>query len=348
MLRRFSTYRVIFMNEKLYRLIYFIILIASIIFMIFNLTFDLLYLDVFLLVFFWAVKFLSGFGIILSIANVFLIILKKFKEKFGKKELNVFNIVQIVIPLIFIGYAIYSVFVSYINKAIIGGTGFWYWVNLLIYLYGILSLLLNLYILPIIRDEITEAAEMGKISWWKKGAKKIARGIKKKYFQLRKEYASAQVQDQMTAKEILDLWRNKFALNFLLIVGIGSIIFTPVTIVCIIFWSRIYIFYRSKIKKYEKLSLLVSLIFIGIITLILPFLNLSIYTNISDLFWTANLFYLLGIVIASIIFVKRLLTLQGMTLSEQRIKKREKKIEKLEEEKEKLKRKLEEKEELEE
>ena len=332
------------MNEKLYRIIYFTILVASVVFMIFNLTFDLLYLDVFLLVFFWAVKFLSGFGIILSIANVFLIVLKKFKEKFGKKELNIFNIVQIVVPLIFIGYAIYSIGISYINKVIIGGTGFWYWVNLLIYLYGILSLLLNLYILPIIRDEITEAAEMGKLSWWKKGVKKVARGIKKKYFELRKEYANAQVQDQMTAKEILDLWRNKFALNFLLILGIGSIIFTPVTIVCIIFWLRIYIFFRSKIKKYEKISLLVSLIFIGIITLILPFLNLSIYANISDFYWTANLFYLIGIVIASIIFVKKLLTLQGITIAEQKIKRREKKIEELEEEKDKLKQKLEEKE----
>jgi len=86
------------------------------------------------------------------------------------------------------------------------------------------------------------------------------------------------------------------------------------------------------------------LIFIGIITLILPFLNLSIYANISDFYWTANLFYLIGIVIASIIFVKKLLTLQGITIAEQKIKRREKKIEELEEEKDKLKQKLEEKE----
>ena len=335
------------MDEKLYRLLYFVVLVASSLLMIFNIIFDFLCLDLFLLIFFWAVKFLSGFGIILSVANIFLIILKKFKEKFGEKELNVFNIIQVVVPLIFIGYAIYNVVVSYFDRVIIGGTGFWYWVNLLIYLYGILSLLLNLYILPIIRDEIAEAAEIGKLSWWKKVAKKVARGIKKKYFELRKEYASAQVQDQMTAKEILDLWRNKFALNFLSIVGIGSILFTPVTIICIIFWMRIYIFFRSKIKKYEKISLLISLIFIGIITLILPFLNLSIYADISDFFWIANLFYLIGIVIASIIFVKKLLTLQGMTIAEQKIKRREKKIEELEEEKEKLKKKLAEKEESE-
>ncbi|MEJ2294133.1 MAG: hypothetical protein P8Y23_05135 [Candidatus Lokiarchaeota archaeon] len=331
------------MNEKLYRIIYFVLLLASILFMIFNLTYNLLYLDFFLLVFFWAVKFLSGFGILLSVANVFLIFLKKFKERLGKKELTIFNIVQIVVPVILIIYAIYQVISSFISKSIISQTGFWFWFGLLIYLYGILSLLLNLYILPIIRDEITEAAELGKLSWWKKGAKKVARGIKKKFFELRKEYASAQVQDQMTTKEILDLWRNKFALNFLLIIGIGSIIFTPITLICIIFWFRIYIFFRNKIKKYEKISLLVSLIFIGVITLILPFLNLSIYANISDFYWTANLFYLIGIVIASIIFVTKLLSLQGITISDQKIKRREKKIEELEEEKEELKKKLAEK-----
>ncbi len=331
------------MNEKLYRLIYFIALSVSLIFMILNLTFDLFYLDTFLLVFFWAVKFLSGFGLLLSIANVFLIVLKKFKDKFGEKELTIFNIIQIVVPLILIGYATYKVVISYISKTIITQTGFWFWFDLLLYFYGILSLLLNLYILPIIRDEITEAAELGKLSWWKKGAKRVARRIKKKYFELRKEYASAQVQVQMTTKEILDLWRKKFALNFLLIIGIGSIIFTPITLICIIFWLRVYIFFRSKIKAYERISLLISLVFIGIITLILPFLNLSVYTNLSNFYWTAELFYLIGIVIASIIFVKKLLSLQGITIAQQKIKRREKKIEELEEEKEELKRKLEEK-----
>lgn len=331
------------MNEKLYRLIYFIVLSVSLLFMILNLTFDLLYLDTFLLVFFWAVKFLSGFGLLLSIANVFLIVLKKFKDKFGKKELKIFNIIQIVVPLILIGYATYKVVISYISKTIITQTGFWFWFDLLLYLYGILSLLLNLYILPIIRDEISEAAELGKLGWWKKRAKRVGRGIKKKYFELRKEYASAQVQHQMTAKEILDLWRKKFALNFLLIIGIGSIIFTPITMICIVFWLRVYIFFRSKMKTYEKISLLISLVFIGIITLILPFLNLSVYTNISKFYWSAELFYLIGIVIASIIFVKKLLSLQGITIAKQKIKRREKKIEELEEEKEELKRKLEEK-----
>lgn len=331
------------MKEKLYGIGYFSISLALFLFMIINFVFDLFYLDFSLLIFFWAVKFLSGFGILLSIANLFLIILKKFKDKFGEKELNIFIIIQVVVPLILIGYATYKIIISFIRKTIITQTGFWFWFDFLLYLYGIISLLLNLYIMPIIRDQIEEAAELGKLSWWKKGAKRVARGIKKKYFELRKEYASAQVQDQMTTKEILDLWRKKFALNFLLIIGIGSIIFIPITFICIIFWLRIYIFFRSKINTYEKITLLISLICIGIITLILPFLNLSIFINISDYYWTAELFYLIGILIASIIFVKKLLSLQGITLAARKIKKRDKKIEELEKETEQLKKKLEEK-----
>ena len=45
------------------------------------------------------------------------------------------------------------------------------WMDNIIYIYGILSLLLSLYIIPIIRDEIHEAVELGKFSWWKKKAK---------------------------------------------------------------------------------------------------------------------------------------------------------------------------------
>jgi hypothetical protein len=150
----------------------------------------------------------------------------------------------------------------------------------------------------------------------------------------------------MTTKEILDLWRKKFALNFLLIIGIGSILFTPITFVCIMFWLRIFIFFRSKVKTYEKISLLVSLIFIGLISLILPFLNLPVYAGIEKFYWSAQIFYLIGAVIAAIIFVKKLLELQGITISNQKIKRREKQIKTLKKEKQELEQKLKGKEEL--
>jgi len=328
------------MDERLYRIGYFSLIFVALLFMILNMIFDLFLLDFSLLIFFWAIKFLSGFGIMLSIANAFLIILKKYKDKFQKKDLTVFNIIQIVTPLIIIIYAIYKVISSYLEGAILSQTGFWLIIDLLLYFYGIISLLLNLYLLPIIRDQIEEAVELGKLTWWKKGAKNVYRGIKRKYFELRKEYASAQVQVQMTTKEILDLWRKKFALNFLLIIGIGSILFTPITFICVVFWLRIYIFFRIRIKFYERISLLISLIFIGIITLILPFLNLSIYSSIERYYWSAEIFYLVGIIIASIIFLKKLLELQGITINSQKIKRREKQIEVLKRDKAELERRL--------
>ena len=89
---------------------------------------------------------------------------------------------------------------------------------------------------------------------------------------------------------------------------------------------RIFIFFRSKIKTFERISLLVALIFIGLISLILPFLNLPIYANIEKFYWSAQIFYLIGVVIAAIIFVRKLLELQGITISGQKIRRREKQI----------------------
>ncbi|MCK4286803.1 MAG: hypothetical protein KAX18_11400, partial [Candidatus Lokiarchaeota archaeon] len=191
-----------------------------------------------------------------------------------------------------------------------------------------------------------KAVELGKLSFWKKKAKKEERDIKKKYFSLRKEFARAQVQDQMTVKEILDIWRNKFAINFLLVLALGSLIFTPIAFICIMYWLHLYVFFRIQTRTWEKVILLVGMIWIGFVAVISPFLpllNLQIYDTIDPHFWTINLFYLFGILVATYIFIKKLLNLQGITITALKMKSKDKKIQKLKEDKEELERKLQEK-----
>ncbi|MBA7670898.1 hypothetical protein ES703_79045 [subsurface metagenome] len=224
--------------------------------------------------------------------------------------------------------------------------GIWFWIDKILYIYGIVSLLLTLYILPLASEQFQKAVELGKLTFWKKKAKKVAREIKKKYFSLRKEFAKAQVQDQMTVKEILDLWRNKFAINVLLILAIGSLIFTPIAFICVMYWLHLYVFYRIQTRSWEKVILLVGMIWIGLIAVIspfLPFLNLRIYETIDPYFWTVNVFYLVGILVATYIFIKKLLNLQGITITALRMRSKDKKIQKLKEEKEELERQLKEK-----
>lgn len=335
----------LFMDAKKFNTIYIAGLLLSTVFMILILLFWIRIASYTFLIFFWVLKFLSGFGIILSIANGFLLLLDKSKNKISKKGTNLLIIFQIIIPILFVIFALYNIISSSIGgSGTFGQSIFWSQIylilNNLLYLYGIVSLLLNLYIIPIVRDQFEEAVELGKLNWWKKSAKKVGRSIKKKYFKLKKEFAKAQIQDQMSVKEILDLWRNKFAINLLLVFSVGSLIFTPITFVCVLYWLRLYVFFRNETNKYENIAMLVSMAWIGFIACILPFINLGFYQEIEGYLWTMNIFYLIGIILASWIFIKKLLNLQKITLVALKAKRKDGKIEKQAKEIEKLKSKL--------
>ena len=334
------------MEEKSYKLIYIIGLIFTSLVMIWVLIFGILTFNITFLIFFWVIKFLSGFGLILGIANGFLLLMDKLSDKLKKKSTKSLIIVEIIVPTILIGYAIYKIFSSYFQATAVTQEGIWFWIDNILYIYGIVSLLLTLYILPLASEQFQKAMELGKLTFWKKKAKKVAREIKKKYFSLRKEFAKAQVQDQMTVKEILDLWRNKFAINVLLALAIGSLIFTPIAFICVMYWLHLYVFFRIQTRSWEKVILLVGMMWIGLIAVVspfLPFLNLQIYETIDPYFWTVNVFYLVGILVATYIFIKKLLNLQGINITALKMRSKDKKIQKLKEEKEELEKQLKEK-----
>ncbi len=334
------------MEEKSYKLIYIIGLIFTSIVMLWVLIFGILTVNITFLIFFWVIKFLSGFGLILSIANGFLLLMDKFSGQLKKKGTKSIIVIEIIIPTILIGYAIYKIFSSYFQASAVTQEGIWFWIDNILYIYGIVSLLLTLYILPLASEQFQKAVELGKLTFWKKKAKKVAREIKKKYFSLRKEFARAQVQDQMTVKEVLDIWRNKFAINVLVVLAVGSLIFTPISFIFVMYWLHLYVFFRIQTRTWEKLILLLGMIWIGFIAVVSPFLsliNLQIYTTIDPYFWTVNVFYLIGILVATYIFIKKLVNLQGITVTALRMKSKDKKIQKLKEEKDELERKLQEK-----
>lgn len=335
------------MDNKQFNIVYVIGLAITTFLMLWILLLGETSLNFTFLVFFWVVKFLSGFGLVLAVARGFLLILDKASDKLSKKATNVLIVIQIIIPAFLIGYGIYKIISSYTAEAVITQSGIWLWFDNIIYIYGIVSLLLNLYIVPLASEQFQKAVELGKASSIKKGAKKVARKVKKKYFTLRKKYAKAQVQDQMTIRDILDLWRNKFSVILLLVLGVGSLIFMPIAFICVMFWLRLYVFFRNPTQRFEKIALLVSMIFIGIVASIapLPFITFGPLTNlfnsIAAYFWTVNLFYLVGIGLATFIFVKKLLNLQGITIQALKMRRKDKKIEQLSKEKEELEKKLE-------
>ncbi|MFX1317095.1 MAG: hypothetical protein ACFE9T_14625 [Promethearchaeota archaeon] len=322
------------MNDRNYLIVYIIGLVLTSILMILIL-FEIINLNFTFLTFFWVVKFLAGFGLILSISNIFLLLLDKTKEKIRKNEkiVNSIVIAQIVIPVILIIWAIYQVVSSYLDPGLFSQDKFIFWIDLILFVYGIAFLLIKLYIIPIISEQFEKALEHGKFQRFKKSVKRVGRGIKKKYFKFRKDYAKVQIQDQMTIKELLNLWQSKFAIYFLLIIA-TSLTFPPISFICIMFWLGIFEYVDGEPKNYEKIAIIIAMSCIGIIATLSPIFNLNFYTDISDLFWTINIFYLIGITLASFIFIRKILNLRGITLQKVKEKRKKSKIEKTEEIKE--------------
>ena len=302
------------MNLKIkkFDILYIIGLVATTIFMILEFVFGFVALNFTFLIFFWVMKLLSGFGLILTVANGILWILSRFTEKFSKKHVQVLVIIQVIVPGIFIGYAIYSI-ISSLPPAI-PPTGIQYWLDLLVFLYGIISLMLTLYLTPLIKEEFKEAVDMGIIKRVKGGTKKIGRKMKKGYFNWRGNYAKGQILDQMTLGEVLDLWRDQFAVYLLIPIAIGSLVFTPIAFICIVFWLKIIVFDKSEPKFYERIALLISMILITAIVCLSYAFNLVFFTTIEPFFWTIQVFYLVGILISTGILIHQFIKLKGVTI----------------------------------
>jgi hypothetical protein len=192
--------------------------------------------------------------------------------------------------------------------------------------------MLTLYIVPLIREEFQEAVETGIIKRIKKGAKSIGRKVKKRYFNWRGKYAKAQIQDQMTLGEVLDIWRNRIAVYLLVPIAIGSLIFTPITFICVVFWLKIFILDKGDPKFYERIALLVSMIWITIISCLSYIFDLVFYTSIEPLFWSIQVFYLIGIIVSTLLFINQFIKLKGITIKKIKEEIKEHRAEKAEEE----------------
>ncbi|MFX1343545.1 MAG: hypothetical protein ACFFAI_00445 [Promethearchaeota archaeon] len=300
------------LDLKKFDIFYIIGIVATTIFMILELIFGFVKLDFTFLIFYWTMKLLSGFGLILTVANGILWILNRFTDKFSKKHVQALIIIQVIIPGIFVGFAIYSIFSNLPPSK--PPTGIQFWFDLIVFLYGIISLTLTLYIIPLIREEFQEVLDTGIFKRFKKGAKKIGRKVKKRYFSWRGKYAKVHIQDQMTLGEVLNIWRNRFAVYLLIPIAVGSLIFTPITFICVVFWLKIIVFDKGDPKFYERIALLISMIWITFIACLSYIFKLVFFTSIEPFFWTIQVFYLVGILISTGIFIYQFIKLKGITI----------------------------------
>jgi hypothetical protein len=206
----------------------------------------------------------------------------------------------------------------------------------LLFLYGVVSLLLTLYILPIWKDQFESVVITTTGDMLKGSLKDSVRSVKKKFFTIKKDYAHAQLQDQYKMKEQLQLWRSRIGAILLIFLGIGSFIFTPISLVLIVFWLRIFFFNARALFKFEKIFVLTTLIALLIITVIIPFVFelTPFYQGIQSHYYILEMFNLFGAIFASIVYFNKFM---NATLKSYKLKKKDQEIKMLKEKEKELK-----------
>ncbi len=285
---------------------------------------------------FAATKFISGFGLFLTLTTATIFVLTKFSDKFkaNKKRLDLFNIMMlIIIPIVLLVYYFYKIFATF-NA----GASEDKWYDNLLFVYGIVSLLISLYIKPTINENLLDVVDTTTGDKAKRKVKDLGRGLKKRWFTWRKDYAKATVQDALTLKEVGELTKQRVAVIMLPPIAIGSLMFTPIAAVCALFFIELVI-NADLIRKPERGALIAAMIGIAVISALLPFIAefTPFYTDNKPYWWILSLVYFIGLLVSTLLFVKKLLNMQGYSLIEWSRKRIANKQEKLKENQKTLK-----------
>ncbi len=288
------------------------------------------------IILFAGTKFIAGFGLFLTLTTATIFVLTKFGKMFkdNKKRLDFFNIFMLIIlPIVLLVYYFYKIFDTFAKGATQDNI-----LDNILFIYGIVSLLISLYIKPTINENLMDVTETTTGDKAKRKVTDLKRGLKKRWFTWRKDYAKATVQDALTLKEMGELTKQRVAIVMLPIIGIGSLMFTPIAAICILFFLELVI-NADLIRKPERGGLIAAMIGIAVICVLLPFVTelTPFYTANKGYWWILSLVYFAGLLLGTFLFVKKLLNMQGYSLVEWSRNRIANKQEKLKENQETLK-----------
>ncbi|HME51670.1 MAG TPA: hypothetical protein VKM55_05590 [Candidatus Lokiarchaeia archaeon] len=295
--------------EKKLVLIWIIILAATTAVMLFLLLTGESSLNFTLIIFLMAVKFLAGFGTVIGITSAIIFVLTKFERLFkGEEHKKNLKALLIFMLLILIVLNVYYGPVKIVQSIIKQGDADTIFDKLL-FVYGIVSLFFTLYIHPIWKGDFLAATMPTTGDNIKKGIKSASRGIKKRFFTWRKNYAKAELQQQLGMQEFLKRLRQHLAVIVLPFLGVGNIVFTIICAIFIVIWLRIFVFKDRKLEKIEFIFLACACIGISVIAVLLPFVfdATPLYTTIRAGYFGMYIVNFAGLLIASIIYLRKML-----------------------------------------
>jgi hypothetical protein len=296
--------------EKKFAIIWIVILSAATAVMLLLLLTGESSLDFTLVIFLMVVKFLAGFGTVIGITSAIIFVLTKFEKLFkGEEHKKNLKMLLICMFLIIIGLNVYNgpfkIVQSIINPKKDVDNIF----DKIMFVYGIVSLFFSLYIHPIWKGDFLMATAPTKGDNIKKGLKSASRGIKKRFFTWRKNYAKAELQQQLGMKEFMTNLRQHLAVIVLPFLGAGTIVFTVICVIFVFTWLRIFLLKERKLVKIEFIFLACACIGITVIAVLLPFVfdQTPFYATIQAGYFGTYIANFAGLLIASIIYLNKML-----------------------------------------
>lgn len=261
-----------------------------------------------LVIFLVVIKFLAGLGTPMGLATLTIIAFTRFEKWFSgeKNRANVrrfiyFILFVLIVLLIYQGP--YRITTSIINPG--AGQNF---LDIILYVYGIISLFLTVYLMPLWKERFFVYKVSTEKDALKNAVSATVKGVKTRFLTWRKEYAKVELQKQTTLKGRLDELRREIAIFTFIFIGIGCLIFTPLCAIFIMIWLRIYLLYDDKRPlRYEVHLLITASAVIAVIAVMFPFLPLTFYDTILNYSYLIFIAQFIGLSISCFLYMSELL-----------------------------------------
>jgi MFS family permease len=264
-----------------------------------------------LIVFLVVIKFLAGFGLPMGLSTAIIFVLTHFEKWFSGEEnranvrrLLIFIVFVLIIVLIYQGP--YKIITSILNPGVNENI-----LDIILYVYGIASLFITMYIWPLLKAKFFVYKTIGEKDVLKKSVTQTIQGIKTRFQSWRKQYAKVEIQKQVDLKDQLNEVRRQIAIFTFIFLGIGCLIFMPLTAIFIFIWLRIYLIFTSERPlKFEIFLLIGACIVIMIIALLEPFIppiTAMFGLIFSNYYYWVFIAQFIGLLISSLIYINHLL-----------------------------------------
>jgi hypothetical protein len=264
-----------------------------------------------LIVFLVIIKFLAGFGVPMGVSTFVIWVLAHFEKWFSGEE-NRVNLKRFLIFIVFVLIVVliyqgpYKIIMSILKPGANVNI-----LDLLLYVYGIASLFITMYIWPLLKTKFFISKLIAEKDVLKKSVTQTVQGIKTRFHSWRKHYAKVEIQKQVSLKDQLNEVRRQIAIFTFIFLGIGCLIFMPISAIFILIWLRIYLLYTEKRPlKFEIFLLIGACIVIMIIALLEPFIppiTVMFDTIFSNYYYWVYIAQFIGLLISSIIYISHLL-----------------------------------------